>query len=81
MSSLVPEVGSVEPIEELYRQIHAVLVGARSRVRRTANHAMVQTYWQVGRLIVEGERGGAARAAYGRATLGSLSKRLGTRQI
>jgi DUF1016 N-terminal domain len=37
---------------------------------------MVQTYWHVGRLIVEGEQGGHARAAYGQRTLPLLAERL-----
>jgi predicted nuclease of restriction endonuclease-like (RecB) superfamily len=38
--------------------------------------AMVQAYWQVGRLIVEHEQGGRKRAAYGEAVLDDLSRRL-----
>jgi predicted nuclease of restriction endonuclease-like (RecB) superfamily len=37
---------------------------------------MVQAYWQIGRLIVEHEQGGAKRAAYGEAVLEDLSNRL-----
>ena len=36
----------------------------------------VRAYWQVGRLIVEHEQGGAKRAAYGEAVLEAVSKRL-----
>ena len=37
---------------------------------------MVQTYWQIGRLIVEDEQGGSVRAAYGQRVLPDLAKRL-----
>lgn len=37
---------------------------------------MVQTYWQIGRLIVEDEQGGNVRAAYGQRVLPDLAKRL-----
>jgi predicted nuclease of restriction endonuclease-like (RecB) superfamily len=37
---------------------------------------MVQAYWQVGRLIVEGEQGGESRAEYGKGVLVELSRRL-----
>ena len=37
---------------------------------------MVQTYWQIGRLIVEGEQGGEARAGDGKRVLAELAKRL-----
>ena len=60
----------------LYRDIRAVLESARSSAYRAVNTAMVQAYWQVGRLIVEHELGGRKRAAYGEAVLGDLSQRL-----
>ena len=50
----------------LYRDIRAVLESARSSTYLAVNAAMVQAYWQVGRLIVEHEQGGRKRAAYGK---------------
>lgn len=67
--------GSAEP---LYREIRAVLESARAGAYRAVNTAMVQAYWQVGRLIVEDEQGGQKRAAYGEAVLDDLSLRLTT---
>jgi len=64
------------PNTDLYVSIRTVLLAARSHVRQTVNDAMVQTYWQIGRLIVEGEQGGATRAEYGKKTLEALSGRL-----
>ena len=37
---------------------------------------MVQTYWHIGRMIVEDEQGGQKRAAYGKQVLPELAKRL-----
>lgn len=62
--------------EPLYREIRAVLEAARAGAYRAVNAAMVQAYWNVGRLIVEHEQGGAKRAAYGEAVLEDLSHRL-----
>lgn len=62
--------------EPLYREIRAVLEEARAGAYRAVNAAMVQAYWQVGRLIVEHEQGGAKRAAYGEAVLEDVSRRL-----
>ena len=61
---------------DLYQNIRDVLLAARTQVRQTVNTAMVQTYWQIGRLIVEGEQGGEQRAAYGKQVLPELAKRL-----
>jgi predicted nuclease of restriction endonuclease-like (RecB) superfamily len=60
----------------LYREIRAVLEQACTSVYRAVNTAMVQSYWQIGRLIVEHEQGGQKRAAYGEAVLEELSRRL-----
>lgn len=63
---------------DLYQGIRDLLVIARTQVRQTVNTAMVQTYWQIGRLIVEGEQVGEQRAAYGKQVLPELAKRLTT---
>ena len=64
------------PAPDLYQSIRDVLLAARTQVRLTVNTAMVQTYWHVGRLIVEGEQGGSERAEYGKGLLPELAKRL-----
>lgn len=64
------------PSGDLYQGIRDLLLSARSQVRQTVNTAMVQTYWQIGRMIVEGEQGGEQRAAYGKQVLPELAKRL-----
>jgi len=64
--------------EPLYRDIRAVLESARAGAYRAVNAAMVEAYWQVGRLIVENEQGGHRRAAYGEAVLDELAGRLTT---
>jgi predicted nuclease of restriction endonuclease-like (RecB) superfamily len=71
--SAKPYASAAEP---LYQEIRAVLESARAGAHRAVNAAMVQAYWQVGRLIVEHEQGGRTRAAYGEAVLKDLSVRL-----
>ena len=60
----------------LYQSIRDILLGARTQVRQAVNTTMVQTYWHIGRLIVEDEQGGEKRAEYGKAVLADLSHRL-----
>ena len=71
-----PDPSLARSAEPLYREIRAVLESARAGAYRAVNAAMVQAYWQVGRLIVEHEQGGRKRAAYGEAVLDDLSQRL-----
>ena len=60
----------------LLGNIRELLLAARSQVRQSVNSVMVQTYWQIGRLIVEDEQGGQRRANYGKEVLDELSARL-----
>jgi predicted nuclease of restriction endonuclease-like (RecB) superfamily len=60
----------------LYDKIAAVIDHARQRVASFANLTMVHTYFEVGRMIVEEEQQGKAKAAYGKNVLKNLSNRL-----
>ena len=70
--------GEMNPgkILDLYRQIRDVLTQARARAWQAVNFEMVACYWEIGRLIVEEEQRGAARADYGKRLIRDLSKRL-----
>ena len=57
-------------------EIKQVIEQARKQVKQTVNHAMVNAYWQIGRLIVEQEQQGATRAEYGKTQLALLSTQL-----
>lgn len=72
MSSQLPS----NSIDNLYQEVQKVIQESRDSVYRAANFAMVQSYWNIGRLIVEDEQKGAQRADYGKALIKELSKRL-----
>lgn len=52
---------------------------ARKRLVSHINSTMTETYWQIGKYIVEYEQGGQANVAYGTSTLTELSKQLTAR--
>ncbi len=60
----------------LTTRIAEVIQQARGHLRQSVNQAMVASYWEIGRLIVEHEQQGQARAAYGQRQLAELSGRL-----
>lgn len=62
--------------KNLLSDIKQVIEQARFQVKQTVNSAMVQAYWQIGRLIVEQEQQGQTRAEYGKAQLQALSEQL-----
>ena len=63
-------------IETLFGNIKQLIEEARNTAYRAANFAMVQAYWNIGRLIVEEEQSGKERAEYGKALLEELAGRL-----
>lgn len=69
--------------DDAYGAILSGVVGfiaaARRAAARSVNAVMTATYWLIGSAIVEGEQGGAARAAYGEALLDRLSADLTAR--
>ena len=63
-------------MQALIQEIAHVIQTARGLVRHVVNQAMVTSYWEIGRLIVEHEQKGDARAAYGKQQLQYLSQQL-----
>lgn len=61
---------------KLFGMITELLSEARQFIVANVNHAMVLTYFEIGRLIVEDEQNGKERAEYGKSTLKELSLRL-----
>lgn len=64
------------PDDPLFTGIRHVIEQVRGRVQQQVNSAMVETYWHIGRLILEHEQQGQQRAAYGKQQLEQLAERL-----
>ena len=67
---------SLSTSKRLFSEIRQILDGARKNAYKAVNFAMVTAYWNIGRLIVEDEQQGNARAEYGKTVLADLSKQL-----
>ncbi len=61
---------------DLAERIITLVEEAKRKVVSAVNVALVYTYYEVGRMIVEEEQGGRKRAQYGKAQLQELSKKL-----
>jgi len=59
-----------------YNEISELLKQSRNATYRAVNTIMVQTYWQIGKRIVEQEQYGQNRANYGDHLIVSLSRHL-----
>jgi hypothetical protein len=60
----------------LLEEIKTLLHTSRQHLQQTVNTTMVQTYWNIGRLIVEDEQNGSERAEYGKKQLESIAETL-----
>ena len=61
--------------QSFYNEIKEILISARNKVYQTANFAMVEAYWNIGKSIIE-EQGGNEKAEYGKGLLKELSKQM-----
>ena len=60
----------------LYNSIKSLIEKAKTQVVRSVNIAMVMTYYEIGKTIVEYEQKGKYRADYAKNVLEQLSKQL-----
>ena len=67
---------NLTPVQDIYSEIKETLLLSRNQAYSAVNFAMVQAYWQIGRIIVEHEQDGNVRAGYGKSVLQELSSRL-----
>jgi predicted nuclease of restriction endonuclease-like (RecB) superfamily len=67
---------SKKPISSLYNSIKSIIERSKNEIVRNVNLAMVVTYYQIGKIIVEDEQNGKYRADYAKKVLVQLSKRL-----
>ena len=62
--------------KDIYSSIKELMDNARNKVAREVNNIIIQTYWEIGRIIVEEEQGNSYRAEYGKQLITDLSKNL-----
>lgn len=62
--------------QRFFQDISNLLENARKQAKTAVNTAMVYTYYEIGRRIVEEEQQGENRAAYGQQIIQNLSQYL-----
>jgi predicted nuclease of restriction endonuclease-like (RecB) superfamily len=67
---------NIELPPTLIDALRGLIIQARQQALRSVDTIQVQTYWQIGRHIIEFEQGGQARAAYGKRLLAELAAAL-----
>ncbi len=59
-------------LESTYSSIKSILENARAKAYKAINFAMVEAYWNIGRVIVEEEQKGERKAEYGKGVIKEL---------
>jgi hypothetical protein len=67
---------STNNYQSLKQEIGELLAKGRAQAGRAINTILVQTYWHIGRHVVEFEQNGKEKAEYGATILDRLSKDL-----
>ena len=62
--------------EKFYGQVVQLFRDAKRKMSLSVNMAMVYSYYEAGRMIIDEEQNGSERAAYGKYILQELSRRL-----
>jgi predicted nuclease of restriction endonuclease-like (RecB) superfamily len=66
----------VEKNNSLILSIKEIIIKAKEFAFKSSNTILLNMYWEIGRLIVEDEQQGKAKAMYGKAVLKTLSQQL-----
>lgn len=64
---------NIELPTTLLDALRELIIQARQRAVRSIDIIQVQTYWQIGRHVIEFEQGGQARATYGKRLIAELA--------
>ena len=66
-------------VNDLFNQIEKIIVTNKAKMSYQINNTLVNTYFNIGKIIIENEQNGKIRAEYGREVLLNLSKKLTNR--
>ena len=75
MSKIEKRIGS----NMVYLQIKELMENARKQVSIKVNNILVQTYWKIGKIIIEDEQENSERAEYGKRLLKRIVKKIDKR--
>ncbi len=73
------EIASNTMLNSLIANIEETVMKAKEKLAGSVNSTMTETYWLIGKYIVESEQNGNIKATYGKGLLTTLSKELSLR--
>ena len=67
---------NIDRFEQLFDRVSLIIEDAKHKIVHTINNTIVQSYWSIGKEIIEEEQRGQLRAEYGKSIINNLSERL-----
>lgn len=70
------DLDKTDVLQTIISEIENIVNEAKQKIAYSVNHTMIETYWNIGKHIVEVEQKGNVKAIYGKKLLTTLSKEL-----
>ena len=67
---------NIDRSDHLFDRVSSIIEDAKYKIVHTINSTIVQSYWKIGKEIIEEEQRGQLRAEYGKSIINNLSERL-----
>lgn len=67
---------NIDRSDQLFDRVSSIIEDAKYKIVHTINNTIVQSYWKIGKEIIEEEQSGQLRAEYGKSIINNLSERL-----
>ncbi len=67
---------NIDQFQQLFDRISSIIEEAKYKIAYSIDNTMVQSYWRIGKEIIEEEQKGQLRAEYGKSIIDNLAKNL-----
>jgi hypothetical protein len=67
---------NIDQFQHLFDRISSIIEEAKYKIAYSIDNTMVQSYWRIGKEIIEEEQKGQLRAEYGKSIIDNLAKNL-----
>lgn len=76
MEEVTVDMEIIENYQQIISDVKQIIINGRNMAYNAVNSALLLTYWNIGKRIVENEQKGKQRADYGRQLIKTLSREL-----
>ncbi len=67
---------NIDRFQQLFDRVSSIIEEAKHKIAYSIDSTMVQSYWRIGKEIIEEEQRGQLRAEYGKSVIDNLARNL-----